>query len=137
MNSLMARSVHREHRVSNRILLVDDDSAVIRALGAAIALRGYLFDTARELEQAEAMLLVDSYGLVLSDVLLKGPSVHHGLELARFVRERCPGTLCILMTGSPSPELESEARRRGVEAVLAKPIPLSYLFRRLPAPEAR
>ena len=50
-----------------------------------------------------------------------------GLEIIGHVREQCPWTKTILLTAHWSPEVEKEARSRGVVAFLQKPMPLQEL----------
>lgn len=54
-----------------------------------------------------------------------------GLALARSIHQRSPATRVVLLTAYGSSRVEEEARRLGVESLLAKPQPLPALERHL------
>jgi DNA-binding response OmpR family regulator len=110
-----------------RLLVVDDEEAILSAIREYFQPRGYEVDCARELEEAEALLAHIRYALVIADVRLTGVHGNEGLELIRFIRERSPWTRIIVLTGYGSTEIEMEAIGRGVDAFLQKPQPLSEL----------
>jgi len=110
-----------------RILVVDDEESILLAIREYFAPLRYEVDCARELEEAEALLSHIRYGLLIADMRLTGIHGNEGLELIRFVRERSPWTRIVVLTGYGSPEMESEALDRGVDAFLQKPVPLAEL----------
>ena len=122
--TLILPHVARDHRV----LIVDDEQTVLDAAAEYLGAYGFVVDTARELEEAEALLSAFGYSLVIADVRLTGVQGREGLELLRFVRQHCPDARVIVMTAHASADLEREARRRGAEAFLEKPLPLSDLL---------
>lgn len=67
------------------------------------------------------------YQLILTDLSLTGDHGTEGLDLIRYAREHYPESRIILMTAHGSPEIEREARRCGVDAILNKPVPLPHL----------
>ncbi|HWM94462.1 MAG TPA: response regulator [Thermoanaerobaculia bacterium] len=110
-----------------RLLIVDDEDAILAAIRDYFEPRGYDVDCARELEEAEALLSHIRYALMIADLRLTGVHGNEGLELVRFARERSPWTRTIVLTGYGSTEIEMEAIGRGVDAFLQKPQPLSEL----------
>lgn len=108
----------------HRMLIVDDEEAILFAMSEYFATFGYRVDVARELEEAEAMVTKHQYALVVADLRLTGIYGAEGLELIGTIRERCPRTHVILLTAYGSPEIEMEARRLGVASFLHKPKPL-------------
>ena len=110
-----------------RLLVVDDEEAILSAIREYFKPLGYDVDCARELEEAEALLAHIRYALVIADVRLTGVHGNEGLELIRFIRERSPWTRIIVLTGYGSTEIEMEAIGRGVDAFLQKPQPLAEL----------
>jgi DNA-binding response OmpR family regulator len=110
-----------------RILVVDDEESIAFALQRYFRARGLEVDCAGELEEAQALLVNDRYSLVIADLRLTGVHGAEGLEVLSFVREHAPWTRTILLTAYGSDELESEALRRGADAVLRKPKPLPDL----------
>jgi DNA-binding NtrC family response regulator len=112
-----------------RILVVDDEDSILFAFRQSFEAFGYHVDCAREVEEAEALLVTYQYQAVLSDMRLTGMHGAEGLEIIGFVRERCPWTPVILLTAYSSEELEVEARRRGADAFVQKPAPLAEIGR--------
>jgi DNA-binding NtrC family response regulator len=127
--------------MSQRILVVDDELAIGFALGEYFTLRGYEVDCAVAVKEAQALLRRGSYGALITDLSFSGGRGAEGLELAAFVRRENPGTRTVILTAYGSAEMETEARRLGVDAFLHKPTPLGQiarvLDRVLQAPDSR
>lgn len=107
-----------------RVLIVDDEEPVLLMAAEYFQLYGCVVDCARELEEAQALLSYKRYELVIADLRLTGFGGVEGLTIIDDIRERCPWTRIILWTAYGTPEVEQEARRRGVDAFLLKPQPL-------------
>lgn len=112
-----------------RILVVDDEEAIRDATREYLTALGYHVDAAQEREEAEALLTAATYSLVIADMRLTGVHGREGLELVGYLRERCPWARVVVLTAYGSPDLEAEARRRGADAFLQKPVPLAELAR--------
>ena len=112
-----------------RILIVDDEDAILFSMKEYLVGQGFAVDCAQEMEEAEALLANIQYAAVIVDLRLTGTNGTEGLEIVRYIKERCPWTRIILLTAYGSPEIEIEARRRGVDAFLQKPMPLSTVER--------
>ena len=110
-----------------RMLVVDDEEAILFAMEEYFGTHGYRVDCARELEEAEALLAHTRYGVVIADLRLTGINGSEGLELLSFVRACAPRTKILLLTAYGSPAVEAEARHRGVHAFLSKPKPLAEI----------
>jgi CheY-like chemotaxis protein len=110
-----------------RVLIVDDEDATRQAISEYFEAQGYVVDSACEAEEAEALLTHVRYDAILSDLRLTRIHGAEGLEIVGYVKERCPWTRIILLTAHATPELETEALRRGVDHVLTKPQPLARL----------
>lgn len=103
-----------------RILVVDDQESICLAMKDYLEHRGYAVDCASALAEAERLLAPGRYDVVIADLRLSPAEPSGGLRLLRRVREGSPGTRTVLLTAYGSPEAESEARRLGVDALLAK-----------------
>jgi ActR/RegA family two-component response regulator len=77
-------------------------------------------DCAGGLDDAEALIDTESYAVVIVDLRLSAAEQAGGLRLLRYVRQSSPETRTVLLTAYGSPEAEAEARRIGVDALLAK-----------------
>ncbi|GAB4118936.1 MAG: hypothetical protein Kow00104_01050 [Rhodothalassiaceae bacterium] len=128
------------------ILVVDDEPALARLYGAAIARRGFDVLTARSGAEALETVATRRIRLILSDIEMPGMS---GLEMGRRRRpgRGVPGAPLVFLTAHDSVDLLAEGLRAGGDDFLAKGGPLEQAmerivfwlssgFRRLPA-EAR
>lgn len=106
---------------------MDDEETTRDAISEYFQAQGYEADSAREAEEAEALLTHVRYDAIVSDLRLTRIHGAEGLEIVAYVKERCPWTRIILLTAHATPELEIEALRRGVDYVLTKPQPLARL----------
>jgi DNA-binding NtrC family response regulator len=113
--------------MSERILLVDDEQAILFAMRDYFTAYGYEVDCSREVEEAEALLANIHYDVVIADLRLTGLNGTEGLRILEYIRERCPWTSVIILTAYGFPEIESEAVKRGVDAFLRKPKPLPQI----------
>ena len=102
-----------------RVLIVDDDRAVVRAFGRIIAASGILVCPAWDPASALRAIEDNEYDAVICDIGLPGMS---GVALARQVRRRWPEVPIILVTGDPRLDTALEAFEIGVVEYLPKPI---------------
>lgn len=113
---------------ARRLLIVDDEEPILFALREYFSARSYEVDCASAREEAEELIAHRSYAAVIADLRLAGDG-HEGLDLVGYASGRSPDTRVIVLTAYGSPEIERDARRRGAEAFLHKPIPLAELER--------
>ena len=111
----------------HRILVVDDEESILFALAEYFAKCGYEVDCAREFQEAVSLLDHAHYSVAIVDLRLTGIDGVEGLELIEHMRERHSDTRTILLTAYGSPEIEAEARSRGVDVMLNKPRPLKEM----------
>jgi DNA-binding NtrC family response regulator len=107
-----------------RLLIVDDAAAIRNALSKYFKRRGWTVDSAAEKEEAEALLACKEYAVVIADLRLTGRFGVEGLDIVQCSHHLRPETRVVLLTGNGTPEIEAEARRRGADAFLHKPLPL-------------
>src|SRR5262245_20262510 len=105
-----------------RLLLVDDEEAVLLTLAANLELDGFVVTTAPCGEDALGLLQHHDFDLVLSDVRMPGMN---GVELFRRIRKMRPDCPVVLMTGFALEDLVRQAMREGVFAVLPKPFDMA------------
>jgi CheY-like chemotaxis protein len=113
-------------RVTNKILIVDDDDQLVSAYLDYLTQLGYAVDTAGEIEEAQTLLSHFQYGLVITDLRLSRLNFG-GLELVKFIRNAALPTRVIVLTAYGWPELKAEAVNEGVDVFLRKPMRLSDL----------
>lgn len=113
--------------MSQRILIVDDSSAIRFALGLYFKGLGYDVDAAEGLREADAFLDRVGYQLAIVDLSLSGTFGCEGLDLISRIRGRALPAAVILLTAHGSPEMDAEARRRGAATVLYKNVGLGSI----------
>ncbi|HLM43411.1 MAG TPA: sigma-54 dependent transcriptional regulator [Myxococcaceae bacterium] len=100
------------------VLLVDDDPAVAKVLGALLVQAGLTVHTAKSGAEALALLGQKPIDVVVSDVRMPGMS---GLELLAEVTRTWPGVLIVLMTAHGTVPMAVEAMKAGALDFILKP----------------
>jgi CheY-like chemotaxis protein len=103
---------------SPSVLVIDDEPIVLDLFQRVLSERGLSIRTARNAEEAFALLEREGFGCVLADKNLPGLD---GIEIVRRVRQSQPYCACILMTAYASTESAVEALRLGAIDYLEKP----------------
>jgi PAS domain S-box-containing protein len=116
-----------------RILVVDDEPMMTKAVFRMLKPSGHVVSAAGSGEEALQKLTEQSFDVVVSDMAM-GPGMN-GWELADAVRRAWPNVRFLLATGWGAAMDPREARTRGVEAVLSKPYQLADLLRVLARPD--
>jgi len=106
------------------VLILDDDAQTGRMLRAALASWGLTADTLKEPQRCLGLLRQHKYDLILLDVVMPAVS---GMDLLASIREVCPTTCVIMMTGYADKAMAIEALRMGAFDFLEKPIELQLL----------
>ena len=112
-----------------RLLVLDDEGSVIFALSDYFRTHGYHVDCTSEIEEAKALLAATHYSAAIIDLNLGGRENTEGFEMVRWARQRSPSTRLLILTAYGTPEIEMEARRCGVDALLHKPKSLREIER--------
>jgi len=115
--------------VKKKLLVVDNEETILFALQRYFKRVGFDVDIATELEEAEALAVHTKYDLVITDVALTTTGSTEGLEIVRHLRTTRSTARVIMLTAYGTPNVESEAYRRGADAFLHKPRPLAEIAR--------
>jgi DNA-binding response OmpR family regulator len=107
-----------------RILVVEDELALARLYGRALAAAGYHVEHASDGAAALQMVLARSYDVVVSDVCMP---VMSGLDLLRELRLKRLDIPVILVTAQLDAEAYGRAREMGTVRYLLKPLGLEKL----------
>ncbi len=108
-----------------RLLVVDDDSAQLRALCAALELEGYEARGYDSPTPALAALHPGEFDLLITD--LKMPAMD-GIELSQAARHIDPALVAIVMTGHGAVDTAVQAMQGGVLDYLVKPYKLNAML---------
>ncbi len=110
-----------------RLLIVDDEEAIVFAMADYLGALGYEVDAARNAYEASVLLARAEYALVLADLRLDPEDTRGGLDLLRVARRRCRSTPLILLTAYGSTEVEAQLQELGPVLLLSKPQPLAKI----------
>jgi DNA-binding NtrC family response regulator len=104
-----------------RILIVDDDPALLEALPEAVRLRiGPIeVDTCDSASSAVGRIEARDYDAIVTDIKMPGMD---GLALLSVIRERRPATPTLLITGHGEGDLGLRAIEGGAYEYISKPI---------------
>jgi CheY-like chemotaxis protein len=105
-----------------RVLVVDDDPALLRLVNCSLGSRGYHVDEANSLVRARERLSAGHYAAILTDLDLTATGTTEGIEVVQMAVRQAPRPLVVLWTGGGRTTLDSESvRLLGADAVLGKP----------------
>src|SRR5881398_3666575 len=109
-----------------RVLIVDDDLALLQALPEALRIRmdGVTVDTAESAVAALDRIATRDYDAIVTDIKMPGMD---GLELLAELRTLRPDTPTLMITGHGEHDLVVEALRGGAYDFIHKPIDRDYL----------
>ena len=113
-------------RARVKVLLVDDEPALLRGVSRLLTQAGNDVETAGDGATAVKLLCTGDFDVVLSDISMPGMS---GLELLAIARERDLDIPIIMVTGAPTVESAVEALQYGAVEYLTKPVELPVLKR--------
>jgi two-component system, OmpR family, response regulator len=123
------RSMHKSAIGKGSVLLLDDEDSILVPTATYFRSLGFNVDTARETEEAEALIEHRTYDLAVLDLRVGPVGGAAGLAVLREVRRRQSATSVIVLSAYISPEVEAEAWSLGADGVLCKPQPLPDLAR--------
>ena len=109
---------------SERVLVVDDDPAILALCQRILTGEGYAVVEAKRGEEALAKLETDTFDLLLTDIRLPGLN---GLEVTQRLRDRGLELTVVTMTGYSNMEMAIQALSLGVDEFLVKPFTLDSL----------
>lgn len=109
---------------SERILVVDDDPAILALCHRILSAEGYAVVEAKRGEEALAKLEAAGFDLLLTDIRLPGLN---GLQIAERLRDRNLDITVVTMTGYSNMEMAIQALSLGVDEFLIKPFTLEGL----------
>ena len=109
-----------------RILVIDDDPAVVDILVTYLREEGYGVLGALTSDEGLRLFISSRPDLVLLDITLPGMN---GIEVLERIRSINPTSRVIMVTGNTDPRLAREAFELGAFAYIDKPFDFAYLKR--------
>ena len=107
-----------------RVLILDDERIVCDRLKPALEKLGFQVEAYTDSQQAVARLAEERFEVLVTD--LKMPGVG-GMDVLSFVREHCPSTKVIVITGFATTDTAQRALELGAADFIPKPFKMSYL----------
>jgi EAL domain-containing protein (putative c-di-GMP-specific phosphodiesterase class I) len=107
-----------------RLLIADDEKALLRVVARALELAGFEVSTAEDGSTALQLLAERHFDAVLTDVVMPGMT---GVALLRAVRARDLEVPVLLMTGAPDVATAAEAVHYGAAEYMIKPVSIERL----------
>src|SRR5271166_276964 len=108
-----------------RVLLVDDDSAVLEMMQSALEARRFKVTPVAGVAEALARIHTDTFDVLLTDQRMPGDA--DGFTLASAMRSAQPDALTILTSGNPDAEAARAAIVLHADEILAKPVDFTSL----------
>ena len=115
--------------MNNRILAVDDDSAILELISDVLSESGLEVSTASSGEEALAVLEKESFDLIILDIMMEGIS---GLEVCRRIRSRINCPILFLSAKNDVKDIVA-GLGLGADDYLTKPFALEELAARVQA----
>ena len=107
-----------------RVLVVEDEPALLRAYARILETAGYSVKQAADGQQASSALGTEPYDVILTDITMPGMN---GLQLLRAVRDRDLDVPVLLVTAHPTIESAAQAVEYGALQYLIKPVATQVL----------
>lgn len=104
---------------ARRVLVIDDETAVVRVVGLLLERNGFSVDTASSALEGLELLKTRRYHVVLSDIIMPELS---GVEFLREMRRYDMDVPVILMTAGPTLDSAIDAIAYGAQQYLLKPV---------------
>ena len=115
--------------MKRRILLVDDELAILLTLRAILEMNGFEVETAASAREAEGKLANGDFHMVITDMRMEHETA--GYDVIRAAKQQKYNPAVAILTAYPS--LGSDWKSRGAESMLVKPMNANDLLRQIEA----
>jgi DNA-binding response OmpR family regulator len=115
--------------MKRRILLVDDELAILLTLKAVLEMNDFEVETAASAREARSKLRASTFHMVITDMRMENESA--GLEVVRAAKQASYQPAVAMLTAFPVPG--SEWRDEGMDEMLVKPMNIMNLLRQIEA----
>jgi len=114
--------IRRGCEIMQRILIVDDEKAILLAFRKLLRSPGIAVDTAETIEEAEDLLKENTYNVAIVDLRLTGVDGEEGLKIIKHIKEYYSQTEVILVTGYGNSIVMEKAQAKGAAFYFEKPV---------------
>jgi len=113
-----------------RILVIEDDPAIVRTLERGLGAYGYTVISSGNGDDGVVLAASEPVDVVLLDISLPGPDGHHTLARLRALRQNLP---ILMLTARDDMRNKVSALEAGADDYLTKPFALEELIARIRA----
>ncbi len=113
---------------SHRILIIDDDTEILRVFSRILQLEGFITDTAATGQEALSKAKTSFFDVFLIDIRL--PDME-GTEILAELQKSDPTSVKIMVSGQPSTENAIKALNSGANAFFTKPVDFGILIKNI------
>ncbi len=111
--------------MKRRILLVEDDAALLRLIRDELDAEGYLVEQATSVDIAQQRLSQNDFDLVITDLRLPDGTGH---EVLKTARQSEPHPACLVITAFGSVSDAVAALKQGADDFLTKPLEMDHFL---------
>jgi DNA-binding response OmpR family regulator len=115
--------------MKRRLLLVDDELAILLTLKTILEINGFQVDTAASAAEAIAKVKANEYHMVITDMRMESEKA--GFDVVRAAKKQKYDPAIALLTAYPL--LGSDWKSEGANSMLVKPMNTSDLLRQIEA----
>jgi DNA-binding response OmpR family regulator len=115
--------------MKRRILLADDELAILLTLKAILEMNGFEVETAASAKEAEQKLNAGTFEMVITDMRMETETA--GYDVIRAARKQTYDPATAILTAYPS--LGTDWKNHGAQSLLVKPVNTQELLRQLEA----
>jgi DNA-binding response OmpR family regulator len=115
--------------MKRRILLVDDELAILLTLKAILEINGFDVETAASAKEGKGKLAGNSYHMVITDMRMETETA--GYDVIREAKKQSYDPAVAILTAFPL--LGSDWKEEGADSMLVKPMNTNDLLRQIEA----
>jgi DNA-binding response OmpR family regulator len=115
--------------MKRRILLVDDELAILLTLKAILEINGFEVETASSAKEAKGKLSSGAYNMIITDMRMETETA--GYEVIREAKKQDYDPAVAILTAFPL--LGSDWKEEGADSMLVKPMNTNDLLRQIEA----
>jgi DNA-binding response OmpR family regulator len=127
MHPIQAFTAQRENRMKRRILLVDDEVAVLLTMKAILEISGFEVDTAASGREGKSKLHTREYHMVITDMRMENDEA--GVEVIQAARSAHYHPAIALLTAFPV--ADEDWQEMGADKMLVKPMHVRILLEQI------
>ncbi len=115
--------------MKRRILLVDDELAILLTLKAILEMNGFEVETASSAREGISKLEKNTYNMIITDMRMESET--SGYDVIRAAKQQPYNPATSILTAYPS--LGTEWKSEGAQSLLVKPVNTGDLLRQIEA----